>query len=293
LAQAETLHEVRTVLMGMAIGWLKLADESPRPLFNLSPPMIVEEERSVENDVSGVAGCSAFVPGTGDYYTIMAKAAGALDPNTGDANGLACSAECSSSSGLTTAPAARVLRGRYDENENYDDRHRCQTKADESIFARGQVAFGHGSPPVGAAMIQRTGVAKISHHANKRRPSTRRGDPSQTGWLLRPPGLVVRNPSAPAAVHQPSEAAAGAIQNHPPPHIIGLRPPSRSPPPWRPQFLGPSGGAISLASSGQAQALQASCGLHGHRVQLSARRCAIRACGASQRLAEPQVRGRG
>jgi hypothetical protein len=85
LAQAETLHEVRTVLMGMAIGWLKLADESPRPLFNLSPPMIVEEERSVENDVSGVAGCSAFVPGTGDYYTIMAKAAGALDPNTSDA----------------------------------------------------------------------------------------------------------------------------------------------------------------------------------------------------------------
>jgi hypothetical protein len=54
-------------------------------------------------------------------------------------------------------------------------------------------------------MIQRTGGAKISHHANKRRPSTRRGDPSQTGWLLRPPGLVVRNPSAPAAVHQPSE----------------------------------------------------------------------------------------
>jgi hypothetical protein len=59
LAQAETLHEVRTVLMGMAIGWLKFADESPRPLFNLSPPMIVEEERSVEKDVSGVAGCSA------------------------------------------------------------------------------------------------------------------------------------------------------------------------------------------------------------------------------------------
>ena len=53
LAQAETLHEVRTVLMGMAIGWLKLADESPRPLVNLSPPMIVEEERSVERMFRG------------------------------------------------------------------------------------------------------------------------------------------------------------------------------------------------------------------------------------------------
>jgi hypothetical protein len=48
------------------------------------------------------------------------------------------------SENMTHSPAtAAVLRGRYDENENYDDRHRCQTKADESIFARGQVAFGH------------------------------------------------------------------------------------------------------------------------------------------------------
>jgi hypothetical protein len=85
LAQAEALHEVMTVLMGMAIGWLKLADGSPRSLFSSSPPIIVEDERSVEKVVSGVAGCSTSVPGMGDYYTIMAKAAGALDPNTGDA----------------------------------------------------------------------------------------------------------------------------------------------------------------------------------------------------------------
>jgi hypothetical protein len=85
LAQAETLHEVRTVLMGMAIGWLKLADGSPRSHFNLSPPMIVEEERSVEKVVSGVAGLSTLVPGMGDYYTIMAKAVGSLDRNGSDA----------------------------------------------------------------------------------------------------------------------------------------------------------------------------------------------------------------
>jgi hypothetical protein len=34
LAQAETLHEVRSVSMGMAIGWLKLGNRSPRPLFS-------------------------------------------------------------------------------------------------------------------------------------------------------------------------------------------------------------------------------------------------------------------
>jgi hypothetical protein len=85
LAQAETLHEVRTVLMGMAIGWLKLADGSSRALFNLSPPMIVDEECSVEKVVLGVAGCSALVPGMGDYYTIMAKAVGSLDRSTDDA----------------------------------------------------------------------------------------------------------------------------------------------------------------------------------------------------------------
>jgi hypothetical protein len=88
LAQAEALHEVRTILMGMAIGWLKLANRSHRPLFSLSPPMVVEEERCVEMAVSGVAGCSTFVPGMGDYHTIMAKAVGALDPNTGDARRL-------------------------------------------------------------------------------------------------------------------------------------------------------------------------------------------------------------
>jgi len=30
LAEAETINEVRTILMGMAIGWLKLAQEGPR-----------------------------------------------------------------------------------------------------------------------------------------------------------------------------------------------------------------------------------------------------------------------
>ena len=88
LAQAEALHEVRTILMGMAIGWLKLANRSRRPLFSLSPPMVVEEERCVEKAVSGVAGCSTSVPGMGDYHTIIAKAVGALDPNTGDARRL-------------------------------------------------------------------------------------------------------------------------------------------------------------------------------------------------------------
>jgi hypothetical protein len=166
-------------------------------------------------------------------------------------------------------------------------------------------------------MIQRMGVAKISHHANKRRPSTRRGDRQspirrlRPVWLLRPPGLV-RSPSVPGAVHQPSKGSAGAIQSSPPPQIIGPHPPSRSPPPCRPRDppgalplrslgqaaattgtritprpLSTAPAAISLASSGQARALQASCGLHGHRVQFSARQCAIRACCASQRLAEP------
>jgi hypothetical protein len=88
LAQAEALHEVRTVLMGMAIGWLMLANGNPRPTF--SPSLTDdrderdEEERRFEA-FSGVGGCSTFVPGMGDYYTIVAKAVGALDPNTSDA----------------------------------------------------------------------------------------------------------------------------------------------------------------------------------------------------------------
>ena len=64
LAQAETFNEVRTVLIGMAIGWLKLAHDGPRPLVVLSVPMTVEAD---------------------DYYTLMAEAIAALDPNTGDA----------------------------------------------------------------------------------------------------------------------------------------------------------------------------------------------------------------
>jgi hypothetical protein len=64
LAQAETFNEVRTVLMGMAIGWLKLAHDDPRPLVDLTAPMTV---------------------GADDYYTLMAEAIAALDPNTGQA----------------------------------------------------------------------------------------------------------------------------------------------------------------------------------------------------------------
>jgi hypothetical protein len=74
LAQAETTNEVRTVLVGMAIGWLKLAQEVPRPLVSLSPPVTVEEEPPEK-----------FLPRAGDYYTLMAEAIGALDPNTSDA----------------------------------------------------------------------------------------------------------------------------------------------------------------------------------------------------------------
>jgi hypothetical protein len=87
LAQAERLREVLTVLMGMAIGWLKLARGNPRSTFSLSltdDRNERDEERWFEA-LSGVAGCSTFVPGMGDYYTMMAKAVGALHPNTGDA----------------------------------------------------------------------------------------------------------------------------------------------------------------------------------------------------------------
>ena len=74
LAQVETINEVRAVLMGMAIGWLKLAQEGPRPLVSLSPPVTVEE-----------APPETFLPRAGDYYTLMAEAIAALDPNTSDA----------------------------------------------------------------------------------------------------------------------------------------------------------------------------------------------------------------
>ena len=60
LARAEALNEVRTILTGMAIGWLKFAHDGPQPLVKLSAPMTVEED---------------------DYYTLMAQ----VDPNTGDA----------------------------------------------------------------------------------------------------------------------------------------------------------------------------------------------------------------
>jgi hypothetical protein len=85
LAQAEAIEEVRTVLMGMAIGWLKLANGNPWPTFSLSLTDDRDEEERRFEAFSGVGGCSTFAPGMGDYYTMMAKAIGALDPNTGDA----------------------------------------------------------------------------------------------------------------------------------------------------------------------------------------------------------------
>jgi hypothetical protein len=88
LAQAEELREVRTVLMGMAIGWLELANGNPRPILspNLTDDRNERDEEERRFDAfSGVAGCSTFVSGMGDYYTIIAKAVGALHPNTGDA----------------------------------------------------------------------------------------------------------------------------------------------------------------------------------------------------------------
>jgi hypothetical protein len=85
LAQAETLHEVRTVLMGMALGWLKLGNGNPRPTFSLNLTGDRDEEERCVEAFLGVGGCSTFVSGMGDYYTIMARAVGALDPNTGDA----------------------------------------------------------------------------------------------------------------------------------------------------------------------------------------------------------------
>jgi hypothetical protein len=77
--------------VGMAIGWLKLANGNPRPTFSPSLTDVRderdEEERRFEA-FSEVGGCSTFVPGMSDYYTMMAKAVGALDPNTGDARRL-------------------------------------------------------------------------------------------------------------------------------------------------------------------------------------------------------------
>jgi hypothetical protein len=86
LAQAEELSDVRTVLMGMAIGWLKLANGTLRP--TLSPSLTDDKNERDDEErraFSGVPGSSTFVPRMGDYCTIMAKAVGALHPNTGDA----------------------------------------------------------------------------------------------------------------------------------------------------------------------------------------------------------------
>ena len=87
LAQAEGLPEVRTVLIGMAIGWLKLANGTPPP--TTSPGLTEDGNERDEEDrrfkaFSRVAGCPTSVPGMDDYYTIIAKAVSTLHPNTGD-----------------------------------------------------------------------------------------------------------------------------------------------------------------------------------------------------------------
>jgi hypothetical protein len=74
--------------MGMALGWLKLGNGNPRPTFNLNLTGARDEEERCVEPFLGVGECSTFVPGKGDYYTIMAKAVGALDPNTGHARRL-------------------------------------------------------------------------------------------------------------------------------------------------------------------------------------------------------------
>ena len=86
LAQAEGLPEVRTVLIGMAIGWLKLANGTPLPT---SAGLTEDGNERDEEDrrfkaFSRVAGCPTSVPGMDDYYTIIANAVSTLHPNTGD-----------------------------------------------------------------------------------------------------------------------------------------------------------------------------------------------------------------
>jgi len=86
LAQAEGLPEVRTVLIGMAIGWLRLANGTPLPT---SAGLTEDGNERDEEDrrfkaFSRVAGCPTSVPGMDDYYTIIANAVSTLHPNTGD-----------------------------------------------------------------------------------------------------------------------------------------------------------------------------------------------------------------
>jgi hypothetical protein len=87
LAQAEGLPEVRTVLMGMAIRWLKFANGTFLPTSN--PGLTEDENERDEEDrrfeaFSGIGGYPTSVPGMDDYYTMIAKAVSALHPNTGD-----------------------------------------------------------------------------------------------------------------------------------------------------------------------------------------------------------------
>jgi hypothetical protein len=66
--------------------WMvKLANGNPRPTFSPSLTDDRDEEERRFEAFSGVGGCSTFVPGRGEYYTMMAKAVYAVDPDTGDA----------------------------------------------------------------------------------------------------------------------------------------------------------------------------------------------------------------
>jgi hypothetical protein len=72
--------------MAMALGWLKLGN---RPTFSLNLAGDRDEEERSVDVFSGVGGCSTFVPGMGDYYTIMVKVLAAVKNHTffGDSQG--------------------------------------------------------------------------------------------------------------------------------------------------------------------------------------------------------------
>ena len=55
--------------------------------------------------------------------------------------------------------------GRQDENENDDDRHGRQTKAEETILARGQIVFRHSPSPWTLRRDDTTGGRGKNHTA--------------------------------------------------------------------------------------------------------------------------------
>jgi hypothetical protein len=67
---------------------------------------------------------------------------------------------------------------RQDESEDDDDRRSRQTKANEPVFARGHIAFGHNPLPqnLDQGRILRAGVAKITQGDNKQKASPPSGE---------------------------------------------------------------------------------------------------------------------